>query len=85
MGRVDGEPVSCGWFARSSGVVGIYGVQTLPARRGRGYGAALTRAPMRAAHAAGDRLAVLQAAPLAEPLYARIGFRTVGRVGLYEL
>jgi hypothetical protein len=39
---------------------------------------------MRAARDAGDRVAVLQAAPLAVPLYERIGFRQVCRIGLYE-
>jgi GNAT superfamily N-acetyltransferase len=84
VGRLGGEPVACGWLARGAGVAGVYGVQTLPEHRGKGYGAALTRAPMRAGRDAGDRVAVLQAAPLAEPLYARIGFRTVAEVGLYE-
>jgi predicted GNAT family acetyltransferase len=84
VGRLDGAPVSCGWLARGAGAAGIYGVQTLPEHRGRGFGAALTRAPMRAGREAGDRVAVLQAAPSAEPLYARLGFRTVASVGLYE-
>jgi GNAT superfamily N-acetyltransferase len=84
VGRVDGAPVACGWLARGDGVTGVYGVQTIETHRGQGYGAALTRATMRAGRDAGDTMAVLQAAPLAEPLYARVGFRTVGTVGLFE-
>jgi GNAT superfamily N-acetyltransferase len=84
VGTVDGRPVTCGWMARGAGVAGIYGVQTLPEMRGHGFGAALTRAPMRAARAAGDRVAVLQSAPLAAPLYRRIGYRQVCELGLYE-
>ena len=84
VGRVDGRAVSASWLARGAGVTGIYGVHTVPSERGRGLGAALTRAPMRAGRDAGDHVAVLQAAPLAAPLYARIGFREVCRIGLYE-
>ena len=84
VGREAGEPVTCGWLARGAGVAGIYGVQTLESRRGRGFGAALTRAPMRAGRDAGDLVAVLQASPLAAPLYERLGFREVCRIGFYE-
>jgi GNAT superfamily N-acetyltransferase len=84
VGREAGRPVSASFLVVGAGVAGIYGVHTNPAARGRGLGAALTRAPMRDARAAGFELAVLQAATRAVPLYARIGFRTVCELGLYE-
>ena len=84
VGREDGRPVSSSFLVLGAGVAGVYGVHTDPAERGRGLGAALTRAPMREARDAGYEVAVLQAAPKAAPLYGRIGFRTVCEVGIYE-
>ncbi len=84
VGREGARPVSSAFLVLGAGVAGVYGVHTGPADRGRGLGAALTRAPMREAREAGYEVAVLQAAPKAAPLYGRIGFRTVCEVGIYE-
>jgi ribosomal protein S18 acetylase RimI-like enzyme len=84
VGREAGSPVSSSFLVLGAGVAGIYGVHTDPAERGRGLGAALTRAPMREARDAGYEVAVLQSAPKAAPLYRRLGFRAVCEVGIYE-
>lgn len=84
VGREAGRPVSSSFLVFGAGVAGIYGVHTDPAERGRGLGAALTRAPMRAAREAGYEVAVLQAALRAAPLYERVGFSTVCEVGINE-
>jgi ribosomal protein S18 acetylase RimI-like enzyme len=84
VGRERGRPVSSSFLVLGAGVAGVYGVHTDPAERGRGLGAALTRAPMRQARDAGYEVAVLQAATKAASLYARIGFRTVCQIGIYE-
>lgn len=84
VGRSGGEPVAASFLVMGAGVAGVYGVHTVPHRRGAGLGAELTRVPMRAAREEGYRVAVLQANPLAAPLYERIGFRTICQVGLYE-
>jgi hypothetical protein len=84
VGREEGRPVSSSFLVLGAGVAGVYGVHTNPAERGRGLGAALTRAPMREAREAGYEVAILQAAAKAAPLYARIGFRMVCEVGIYE-
>jgi len=84
VGREGGRPVSSSFLVTGAGVAGVYGVHTDPAERGRGLGAALTRAPMRDARDAGYEVAVLQSTAKAAPLYARIGFRTVCEVGIYE-
>jgi len=56
-------------------VLGIYGVATIPAMRGRGYATAMTT---RALATAGDLPAVLQPSTMAEPLYGRLGFARFG-------
>jgi GNAT superfamily N-acetyltransferase len=54
-------------------------VATLPVARGRGLATAVTRAALLDARARGAQTASLQATPAAERLYARLGFRSVGR------
>lgn len=54
-------------------------VATRPEDRGRGLAGALLAAALQDARERGLRGAALQATPLAEPLYRRAGFRSVGR------
>jgi GNAT superfamily N-acetyltransferase len=72
IGRVDGEPATVAMAYLDAGVVGVYGVATIPRHRGRGYGSLMTSLALRAAP---SLPAVLQPSPRAEPLYARLGFR----------
>ncbi len=75
VGYVEGVPVSTSAAIVSDGMVGIYAVATSPPARRRGYGEALTWAAARS----DDVLpATLQASTLGAPVYARMGFRTVG-------
>jgi GNAT superfamily N-acetyltransferase len=72
MGTVDGRPVAGSMSFACAGVVGIYGVSTVPEARRRGYATALTIAAM----SADPTLpAVLQPSEAAESLYRRLGFR----------
>lgn len=75
VGRIDGEPVATALAAVAPDALSIGAVTTLPAWRRRGIGAAVTAA---AVAAAPDRPATLTATPLGEPVYRRLGFRTVG-------
>lgn len=59
----------------AAGVLGIYGVSTLPAHRRRGIATALT-ASVGASHP--DLDAVLQPSPAAASLYRRLGFNRIG-------
>jgi hypothetical protein len=75
LGLVDGDPVSVSMGFREAGVLGIYGVATIPAMRRRGFATALT---VQAIAIDPDVPAVLQPSALAEPLYRRLGFTRFG-------
>src|SRR6185503_1100241 len=57
-------------------VGGIGWVATLPEEFGRGYGRAVTWAVIEAGIARGARFMNLQASPMGEPMYRRMGFTT---------
>jgi Acetyltransferase (GNAT) family len=75
VGRHDTRVVAGAMAQLSAGVIGLYGVGTVPGARGRGYATALTRAALALAP---DRPAVLQPSPAAARLYRRLGFDEVG-------
>ncbi len=72
-GRVDGRTVATSMGYGDAGVLGIYGVSTLPEARRRSYGAAMTWA---AVSADPSIPAVLQPSEIAASLYARLGFES---------
>ena len=84
LGRVGGSPVSTVSVHFAAGVAGLYFVCTAPEHRGRGVGAATTRAAMQAARARGVRDAVLTSSPMGYRVYERLGFREICRVGVPE-
>ncbi|WP_189088730.1 GNAT family N-acetyltransferase [Deinococcus ruber] len=55
----------------------VQGVYTVPEFRGRGLGEALTRKVLREAQRRGLKSATLNAAPLGQGIYARLGFEQV--------
>ena len=59
---------------------GIYNVGTLEHARRRGLGTALTVAHLYDALDRGCRTASLQSTPMAERVYAAVGFRDLGRI-----
>lgn len=69
------KPVSCAASYIGEREVGVYRVATLPEKRGKGYGAALTAA---AINSAPHLPAVLQASDLGQPVYRRLGFEQPG-------
>jgi GNAT superfamily N-acetyltransferase len=84
VARLDGQPVAMSEFFLAAGVAGIYDVATAQQARGQGIGAAITHAPLLAARARGYRFGVLEASPMGEPVYRRLGFEEYCRFTLYE-
>lgn len=72
----DGRAVAGAILYMAHGVGGIGWVATLPAEFGRGYGRAVTRAVIEDGFARGARFMNLQASPMGEPMYRRMGFTT---------
>ncbi len=83
LGRVDGRVVATSALYWGTGCAGIYGVGTLEAARGRGYGRAVTAAALREGRRRGLRTAALLSSELGLPVYRGLGFRAVGSVGFY--
>jgi hypothetical protein len=79
VGRVDGTPVSCSLLAVSGTTAGVYNVATPAPFRGRGYGEALTWAPVIEGARRGCTHAVLQSTASGYPVYRRMGFVDLGR------
>jgi len=80
----DGVPISKAALFSGSGSAGIYAVATRPEARGMGLASILTNTALKAAQEMGYKLAVLDASPLAEKLYQRLGFITVAPLRLYS-
>jgi GNAT superfamily N-acetyltransferase len=75
----DGEPVASALAFDLAGDCGVYNVGTLPHARRRGLATALTAHLLHEARARGCDSASLQSTPMAERVYAAVGFRDFGR------
>jgi hypothetical protein len=72
-GHVEGRTVATSMSYRDAGVLGVYGVSTVPEARHRGFGTAMTWAALSADPSIP---AVLQPSVMAVSLYARLGFES---------
>jgi ribosomal protein S18 acetylase RimI-like enzyme len=79
VARLDGEDLAAALAFDHEGDCGIYNVGTVAHVRRRGLGSALTFLQLHDARARGCQTASLQATPMAERLYAAVGFRDLGR------
>jgi GNAT superfamily N-acetyltransferase len=80
VARLGGESAATALAFDHDGDCGIFNVTTLEAARRRGLGTALTARQLRAAAERGCSTASLQSSPIAERLYAAVGFRDLGRI-----
>ncbi len=76
---LDGAPVTSALTFDLAGDCGIYNVGTVPHARRRGLATALTAHLLHEARTRGCRFASLQSTPMAEHVYATVGFRDLGR------
>jgi ribosomal protein S18 acetylase RimI-like enzyme len=79
IARLDGESVAASLAFDRDGDCGVYNVGTLGRARRRGFGSAVTLLALHEARDRGCTTASLQATPMAERLYAALGFRDLGR------
>jgi len=82
--HLDGKAVSCAgiWDHGSDGVLSW--VATLPEARGRGISARLCAHALAEARGRGALTSTLQATRLGYPVYARLGYRDVGVLQMWE-
>lgn len=77
VAAMDGESVAAALTFLSHGIAGVYWVGTVDGARGRGLGEAVTRAVTNAAFDRGARANTLQASPMGEPIYRRMGYEPI--------
>ena len=79
-----GAPVAACGTVVHDGDAGVLFVATVPAAQRRGLASELMRHALREARAAGARTTTLEASAAGEPVYARMGYRALGRLGMWE-
>jgi ribosomal protein S18 acetylase RimI-like enzyme len=79
VARHEGRSVTTALAYDQEGDCGIFNVGTLPAARRRGLGTAVTALQLYRARDRGCTTASIQSTQMAEGLYARLGFRDLGR------
>jgi ribosomal protein S18 acetylase RimI-like enzyme len=77
LAHLDGLPAGISMTIVSHGVAGIYWVGTTDDARGRGLGWTMTATAVNAGFDMGAEIASLQASPMGESLYRRMGFETI--------
>lgn len=83
LARIDGRPAAIAMTVVTRGVAGIYWVGTTEEARGRGLASALTATAVNTGFEMGAEIASLQASPMGEPVYRRLGFETIFNYSLF--
>jgi ribosomal protein S18 acetylase RimI-like enzyme len=81
---VDGEPKACAVGHLHEGSCYVAFVATDPQLRRRGLAAHCTAAVLRGAREAGATTTTLDSSKLGQPVYERMGYRSVGRLAMWE-
>ena len=79
------EPVGAATTVRDGDTAGIYYVGTIKEAQGKGIGACLTTAATNLGFEMGAKTVILQASLAGEPLYERLGYRTLTRYRWYKM
>lgn len=82
---LDDQPVAAAQTVLSHGIAGVYWVGTVERARGTGLGESVTRAVTNRAFDLGAVANTLQASPMGEPIYLRMGYETVYHYRGYTL
>jgi GNAT superfamily N-acetyltransferase len=83
MGLEDGKVVAVSTVIFGGGVAGIYNVGTIPEARRKGYGRAITLAPLLEARDLGYQYCVLQSTRMGFDVYTKLGFEVYCTFGRY--
>ena len=83
LGYRDRKPVSTAMIVFSPLLAGVYWVGTTSGARRTGLAEACTRQVTNAAFERGACAVTLQASPMGEPIYTRLGYRTFDRLRWY--
>ena len=83
VARRGAEPVATAMTYESDGVASLQWVGTVPAARSSGLGALVTVAATNLAFVHGASSCTLQASPMGEPIYLRLGYETIYRYEEY--
>jgi hypothetical protein len=83
VARQDGAAIATAMVYESDGVASLQWVGTVPAARASGLGALVTIATTNLAFERGASSCTLQASPMGEPVYRRLGYTTIYRYSEY--
>jgi len=84
VARADGSPAGCVAVRVVDGDAEVWMVAVVPETRGRGLAGELMRHALRAAVDEGATTTSLESTKLGEPVYRRLGYRALGRFGMWE-
>jgi GNAT superfamily N-acetyltransferase len=84
VARLDGRPACCLTMLREGPDAGVFLVGTIPEARGRGLARRLLLHALHGARAAGATVSTLQSSRLGYPVYRRLGYVELCRLGMWE-
>ncbi len=80
---IEATPLSAALALLSHGIAGIYWVSSVSGARGRGLGEACTRAVTNAGFDLGARAVSLQASPMGDAIYRRMGYVEISKYHMF--
>ena len=80
----ENKPVGSGTLIHQGTIGGVFNITVLPEYRGKGLGRAMTQFLMQRSHELGLQKTILLSSPLAEKLYASLGFKKVSDIEMYS-